>query len=786
MRRILKGVGYALAALVALAVLAAAGFRLYAGTAAPDYDCELAAQGLQAQVEIARGARGVPDIRAGSERDLWLALGFSHAEDRLWQMELLRHFGGGRLSEIFGAEGVSTDKLVRTLGFVQAAEREEATLSAEDRAALEAYAAGVNASLRARRGARPPELLVLRHEVEPWTPRDSLLCARVMTFDPSWSDGLKLQKVLDATGPAQAGEYEPAYPAWGPTVLGDAVPPPAPLHLPGAGPVELAPGWTDASRLFERVSMRKASNAWAVGPARSASGKPLIAGDMHVELSAPSVWYLAGLHSGDGVDAAGVTLPGVPAMVSGHTRTVAWGITNGLVDDTDFFLEKVDPASPEQYLAPDGPRPFEVRTERIAVQGGEPISLRVRSTRHGPVVSDVRPSRDRVISVRSLAAEEPTPFAPLRRMLRARDAAELLAGMARIRAPVLNVVYADAGGTIGYHLVGKVPVRAGGDGMLPAPGWTGEYDWQRTLEFSELPARQDPPEGFIVSANERPAGAGYPFLLGRAFVEPFRSLRARQLLGGPEKLTADDLARFQLDVMDLGALRYRDQAVAAARAEGDQASADALAAWDGRADEASRPAALYLGWYEALRRRVFEDEIGPLDLELPRAALDRLLESGAGSFVDDGRTPEKEDLAGLSRAAMREALAEVRGRTWGDLHAVKMEHQLGFIGPLDRLLGLTLGPLPAPGTPFTLLASAHDSTRPPFVAVAGVSHRHVVDFADVDRARFVLPTGISGVPGSEHYDDLLPLWREGRFIELPLDRARADALRAYRAVLRPR
>jgi penicillin amidase len=791
----MKKLGYALLGLVALAAVALLGARHYLRSAEPDPGRDAALAGLSDPVEVWRDSLGVPHLWAESERDLFRAMGYVHAQDRLWQMELFRRVADGRMAEILGERLLDTDRFLRTVGMGRAAAENERVLDEESRALLEAYAEGVNAWIRGHTGALPPEFVVLRFRPEPWTVRNSLSIAKIMAWDlADWQLGLDLQRAADVVGPERAREIYPAYPEWGVRILGadaewkgkGAAPARAAAPARRVSGVALPRIPPLAAWLLDGVSAARASNAWVIGGERTRSGKPVLANDMHLALRAPSLWYLAALHGG-GMSVTGMTIPGTPLVVAGHTERVAWGFTNAMVDDVDYFVEELHPADSTRYRTPGGWEPFAVRAETIRVKGAEPVVHRVRATRHGPVLSDVEErGGSRVLAMRWTAHDPSTELRALVGMNRARSAGEFLEALRGFRSPHQNVVFADADGTIGYWMAGRVPVRSSGNGILPVPGWTGEGEWVRYLEWEEHPHVVNPREGFVVTANNRQLGPEYPFLLGTAWAGPYRALRIREMVERGARLTAADVARQQMDVRDAHALRYLPHAVRAAGAAGDSAAARLLRGWNGEARMDSRAAPLFYVWFEALRRRVGRDEYRGESMYFPRHALDRVLDAGGGGWVDDVGTERTEALAELSAEAMREAVREVAGRTWGELHVTRIEHPLGSVGTLDRTLGLNVGPFPNRGSPSTVNVASYGGRELPYVNTHGASQRHVVDMADVDGAGgFVIPTGQSGLPFAKHYRDQTPLWREGRLWRIPLDREKAQARAVSRMVLRP-
>ncbi|MBA4156585.1 MAG: penicillin acylase family protein [Gemmatimonadetes bacterium] len=793
----MKRFAYVLLALVLLLVGAAGAAAWFVRSADPDPSRSHTLAGLSAPVEVWRDSLGVPHLWARDEADLFRAIGFIHAQDRLWQMEMFRRVADGRLAEILGPELLETDRFLRTLGMGRAAAENERILDPESRTLMEAYAAGVNSWILSHRGALPPEFVALRTRPEPWTVRHSLAIGKIMAWDlADWDGPLELQRAVDLVGRELAAALRPDYPEWGVHILGEGdrgnAGPAAETAL-SQTPLPLSvlniplPRVPDRAReMLDAVSAARASNSWVIGGERTRSGKPILANDTHLTLRAPSLWYLVALHGG-GIEAAGFTIPGVPLPILGRTTNVAWGFTNAMAADTDFYIERVDTADPSLYLTPEGWQRFEIRAETIQVRGGDPVIHTVRTSRHGPVISDAeRRAGDRVLALRWTGHEPSTEFSAMLKMNRARNAAEFLAALREFTSPHQNVVFADTAGTIGYRLVGLIPVRRNGDGRLPVPGWTGDYDWVRYLTPDEHPEVLDPTDGFIVTANNRQVGASYPFLIGRQWAEPFRAQRIREMVEARDgRFTADGVARQQMDVRDAFAVRYLPHALRAAERAGAHGAAETLRSWNMEASTDSHAAALFYTWYEALRRRVGEDEYRGARMYFPRAALNRMLDDGAGAWINDIRTGQTETLDEQAAAAMREAVEEVGMRRWSDLHETRINHSLGSARVLDRTFGINIGPFSKGGSPYTVDVAGY-GIRPPFVNTHGASQRHVIDLADPDGVGgFVIPTGQSGIPFSRHYRDQTPLWREGRLWRIPLDRTQAEARAVHRMVLRP-
>ncbi|HEY0037491.1 MAG TPA: penicillin acylase family protein, partial [Longimicrobium sp.] len=446
----LKKLAYVVLGLLVLVVCVAAGGRWWLGrSASTGGDARLA--GLEQPVEVWRDSLGVPHVWAQTDADLFRAMGYVHAQDRLFQMEMFRRVADGRLAEILGGQLVDTDKFLRTVGMGHSAEESVRRLTPEQRRLMQAYADGVNAWIADHPGPLPPEFVTLRFDPEPWTVRNSMSIAKIMAWDlADWEVGLAVQQAIDRVGEALGRELMPFYPDSGLTIVGTdaqwrgkggagpaAAPKPAPRV---SGPVPHVTAPPLALHLLEGGAAAHASNTWVIGGSRTRSGKPILANDMHLTLRAPAIWYLAALHGG-GFNVTGMTLPGVPVVIAGHNDRVAWGYTNAMVDDVDFYVEQVDSADATRYRTPDGWARFTVRRETIRVKGGDSVVHEVRGTRHGPVLSDVdERGGNRMMSMRWTAYEPSTEITALLGMNRARSASEFVQALRGFNNPHQNVV----------------------------------------------------------------------------------------------------------------------------------------------------------------------------------------------------------------------------------------------------------------------------------------------------------------------------------------------------------
>lgn len=821
----MKKVWLALALLAAALVVALAAAGWYIRTARPQYEGTVRVPGLAERAEVRRDSFGVPHIRAGSAEDLLFAQGYVHAQERMWQMELFRRVMDGRLAELLGEGAVESDRFLRTLGLGRAAAANEAVLDDDERRLLEAYAAGVNAWLRGRDGALPPEFLVLGFEPEPWTVRHTLGIGKVMAWDlAAYGTGLSLARAVRRLGREKASHLFPEYPAWGPTIVhGAGAPAPAavtvaknldpadgptaaPAAFPAAAGHRLPPLPPDpprlAAALLDAMSISRASNAWVIGGSRTRSGKPILANDPHLALRAPGIWYLAALHaegrrdagaplSESAYDVVGVTIPGVPFVVLGHNRAIAWGFTNAGVDDIDLFIERVSPDDTGRYIVPGGSEPFRVRPETIRVRGrDEPVEYRVRSTRHGPIITPVEArAGDELLAMRWVAHDASNPTRAVALLNRAADWDGFVRAVAAWEDPHQNIVYADTAGHIGYWMGGTVPIRGAGrrPPLLPVPGWTGEWDWTGELPFDEHPHVFDPAEDFIVTANNRQTRDATAERITAEWAPPFRAMRIREMILAAGRVDAADVAAQQLDVRDALAARYRDRAADAAAAAGLPDVADLLLAWDAEVRKESRAAAVFYVWHRRLRGRLaghlYEDpDRGWIGLD----AVNRVLERRAVPWVDgDGRAVYHT----LAAAAMADAAAFVRERRWGELHGLAALHGFSEVGGagdvLDRIFGFNVGPVPADGSRYTVNVADYTG-RFPVVSSSGPSHRQVVDMGAVDSAGgFILPTGQSGLPFHEHYRDQWQPFLDGRLWLIPLAEEPANGRTVHELILIP-
>jgi len=731
---------------------------------------ERTVEGLTSPVRITRDATGIPTIEARSDDDAAFGLGYVHAEDRLFQMDLRRRFGAGRLAEWFGAPAVDSDRMMRTLGLARAAERQFAILPPEVQGALTAYAAGVNAYLKDRRNALPPEYYLLRAEPEPWRPVDSLIAGKLMAWllAGNYRSELMHAHVAERVKPEDMPILYPAYPKDGPVVLGELTP--IYRKLPIDRLLALMPTIEDPPR---------ASNNWVVAGSHTVSGKPLLANDPHLELQLPGFWYLARLAT-PAHTATGGTVAGLPVVIVGHNERIAWGFTNTGSDVSDLFIEKIDPDDPGKYLTPDGPQPFAARQETIRVRGGDPVEMTVRETRHGPVVSDLAGFTPPGGAGYALALQatylmdgDRTPQAFFE-MNHATDWASFYRALAKFDAPEQNIVYADVDGHIGFAAPARVPVRAKGDGWMPMPGWTGEYDWTGFIPFDQLPQVEDPPSGRIVTANNKIVPDTYPFFLGRDWDTPYRAQRITTLLD-QQPQSPETTAVIQHDTFSTMADRLLPLMLdAPASTPMARAALERLKGWDRQMDKDKVEPLLFTAWLRELNRLLLAERLGPA-FEGYWALHPEVIESiltQHNDWCDDPTTEVVEVCSEQLSNALNRAIEELTRSygsnmdewRWGRAHPAEFDHPL-----LSRIWGLRdlfRVSIPADGGMDTINRGGMSIRSPatPYRDVLGPGLRMIVDLADPGAARFMVVPGQSGNPLSPNYDDLLRPWRDGQML----------------------
>ena len=848
-RRVLLGV----ILLVVLAVLGTTAFGIgLVRQAWPQVAGEITLEGLSGPVSVVRDARGVPHVYADSPVDLFRAQGYVTAQDRFFEMDMRRHVTAGRLAELVGGSALPSDKMIRTMGWRRVAEEELPKLAPTTRQYLQAYADGVNDYL-ARQGETSNlalEYLLLDRQlpdyrVEKWSPVDSLAWLKAMAWDlrGNYSDELaraRLQAVLD---PALVAALYPPYPTsqhppilspqqWSPGKVYAASPVPTALTVdadPGAQAAVTAAyqaiaGMSDLVGRGDGIG----SNSWVVGPKRSATGKPLLANDPHLAPGIPGIWYQTGLHcrtvsAGCPFDVSGFTFAGLPGVVIGHNDAIAWGFTNLGPDVTDFYLEKVTDAA---YVKDGKQVPLVTRTETLKVRGGEDVTLSVRATAHGPILSDVAASAGEVgrravlggqvqqesyaVSMAWTGLQPGSTADAIFALNVARDFTQFRAAAKQFAVPAQNLVYADTAGNIGYQAPGMIPVRRASTpgvpaGYLPAPGWDSQWDWQGWVAFEDLPWTYNPPEGLIVAANQQVTASSTPYLTSD-WDAGWRSARIGERLAALGAVSPADMSAIQLDTKS-GFAAQLVPALLAVDLSADpytREAQDLLRTWDfshpADASRTSAAAAYFSVVWSKLLQLTFDDQL-PTDLRADgggrwQRAVVGLLGNPTSPWWDDKRTAsivESRDEI-LTQALVKARLdltrainSDVSTWSWGTLHTLTVQHKViggdTVPGPVRSLVNR--GPIPLAGGSSIVNANAWDASKG-YAVTWGPSMRMVVDLSNLDASQWINQTGVSGHPGHPHYSDQLSDWAEGRLVAWPSSAAAVQAAKVDELVFVPK
>ncbi len=811
-RRTLK----AFAALIALLLVAAA---VYVWRSFPQLDGEIRAPGLSAPVQLRRDASDVTHIEAQSLADAYFALGWVHAQERGWQLEFNRRVMHGDLSELLGGATLETDKLMRTLGIMQAAQGQWEQLPAQAKTLLQAYANGIN-SFHADAGqALPPEFHILGTKPGLWQPQDSVAWTLMMALDlgGNWGNEFARLSALQRIDTRALWQLMPPYPGEAPATAVDlaalyrglGVYRDEPLTGPRTGALR------DADFLGRRFALRdtgqindwarnlgdaggKGSNDWVVAGSHTESGKPLVANDPHLGLSAPAIWYFARIKApaapgGKPTDVIGATLPGMPTVVLGRTAGVAWGFTNVGPDVQDLYLEQINPANALQYRTPEGWADFGRREEVIKVKGKPDEKIVVRSTRHGPVISDAQASHARVLDLRKFvlalrwSALDPSNRTVVSGMLsnQAQTVDELMTAFDSYHSPMQNVVAADTQGHTQYRAIGRAVVRRPENdlrGVAPAPGWEAKYDW-----VGELPPADNPRvdqeaierKGWLATANQRVVPADYPYFLGSDWNTPERFNRIESLLGAKPRHTAQSLRTVQSDIVSTAALKLlpllqatkSDHALA-------QAALAQLSGFDGSM-RADRAAPLIVAvWADELTRGLIVPRLGQEKFDSLygkrhfRQGVETILDDPqAGAYWCAPLSCAEQSGRALGRALDR--IAAQQGNDpgawrWGTAHPAQSTHKpFGNVAALARFFDVRV---PTGGDNWTVNVGQYWSNDPnmPFANRHAASLRAIYDLADLEKSQFIYQTGQSGLAYSPRYRDMSDTWAAVRYRPLRL------------------
>ena len=768
----------------------------------PQYAEDFALEGISGPVEIVRNNDNVPHIFGQTDADVFFALGFAHAQDRLWQMTMLRRTAQGRLSEVFGERTLPIDELMRRYDLYTLALSSVEAQDAQTLTALEAYSKGVNAWIgqvnKDARGRGAPEFFFFSNEIAAWQPADSIAIIKLMALQlSSHLDGEVLRARMSLILPeTRLRDLLPNDPGKGIIALPDYAQL-VPGVAPSLQPLRVA---SDPLSPFLRKPFAGASNSFAAAPNRSAAGGSLLANDPHLDFSAPTIWYLARLQLKSG-GVIGATIPGVPTVLLGRSEALGWGITSSYLDDQDVFIEELNPDNPEQYRTPDGWKTFETRRSIIEVKDADPVTVTLRWSDNGPVLpgshydlaSVTPPNHVTALSWTALNGAD-TSMTSAMHLMKAKSVAEAVEAGRLFIAPSQNLMLADASG-IAMQTIGVMPKRdpaSQSQGRMPSPGWISTNRWQGMLPYADNPTSINPVTGILGNTNNKTVDRPFPMHVSFDWGDTQRIQRWLTLMKTREVHTRDSFIEAQLDTVSntartllplVGAdLWFTGEAAATGTNDRlRQRALEMMAAWNGEMNEHLPEPLIYMAWLRALNDRLIRDEIGPMADEFTHpdpVFLERVYRNteGAGVWCDVIQSSPVETCTDIARMALDEALLRLSEKygpnieswRWGDAHQAAQDHPvLGDVPILRYFVNLRQS---TSGSDDTLMRGVTKGTDPdPFLNVHGAGYRGVYDFADPDSSVFILSTGQSGHPLSRHYDDLGELWRRGEYIPMSLD-----------------
>ncbi|PXW83244.1 penicillin amidase [Ruegeria sp. P4] len=807
---------------ILLGVLGAILVYFLAAQSLPEYNKEIALPGPTAPVEIVRDNANVPHIFGSfgaSDEDVFFGLGYAHAQDRLWQMAVMRRTAQGRLSEIFGPRTVKTDSFLRRLDLYGAARSSVSSQSPEALRALTAYSAGVNARLQEVNenalGRGAPEMFLFNMPIAPWQPADSIAIMKLMAVQLSSNmqeEILRAQTSIALDDPKRLLDILPDAPGSGTATLPEYT-----SLFPGLDGLNSAGPQYAALMPVAPRGLGGASNAWAAAPSRSAAGGTLLANDPHLNLTAPGTWYLARLELGTG-GVIGGTIPGIPAVLTGRSQKMGWGLTSSYLDDQDLFIEKINPDNPQEYLTPNGYQEFTSRPSIVQIKGNAPLTLTLRWTENGPVLpgslfdlASITPPGHVVSLGWTALSREDTSITAALNLMRSENVQQAIDAGEKFIAPSQNVTLADQE-TIALKTIGVMPdrdLRNQSQGRLPNQGWRRENRWQGRLPYAANPEFISPSGGILGNTNNKLLERPFPNHVTYAWGDTQRINRWRKLMQGREVHTRDSFIEAQLDTVSYSAqtllpligadLWFTGEAAADGTPERQRHIAlSLLAEWNGEMNEHLPEPLIYASWVRALQKRLIEDDLGPLADAYTRVEplfLERVFRNvdGASAWCDVAQSAPIESCTDMARLALDDALvyiSENYGSTleslrWGDAHQATQDHEvLGDVPLLRYFVNIRQS---TSGGDNTLQRGLTSGEEPePFNNVHGAGYRGVYDFADPDSSVFIIATGQSGHFLSRYYDDMAQYWRRGEYIPMSLDEnlARAAAVGVTRILPR--
>jgi penicillin G amidase len=793
--KIIKRIAAIILVLVLLVLIGAfVGIRIMTHRVLPDYNKDIAIKGLQSEVVVLRDQYAIPHIYAENEHDLYMAVGYTMAQERLWQMDFLRRVTQGRLSEIFGKGFVKTDYLLRLLRYQAKSENIMKTADPKIIDALQSFSDGVNQYIEEHRKKLPVEFTILGYQPEAWKPVHSLNLIGYMGWDlkAGWSEIIfeEIRQKVDSNLykellPDIAGQKSVVF-------IKDTL-------KKNTG---LISSLLEASKSLNGMGadIFDGSNNWAVSGARSVTGKPLLANDMHLGLSVPGIWMQMHEVIPGMLNVTGLVLPGQPLIICGHNDSMAWGMTNTYVDNLDFYEEKINPADSNQYEYEGEWKTFTTTMEKIRTKEGDTMEMELKFSHRGAIVSGYKDFPGKVVSMHWVGDEPSNEMQSVYLLDRAKNWKDFTEALRTFQALSQNVAYADVSGNIGLFCAAGIPIRQRDEIIAVLPGWTGKYDWKGFVPFEELPYLFNPSNGSVASANNKTTGNDYPYHIGTWYSLPSRYDRITELLNAKEKFSIDDFKDIQLDQHSKLAEEFMPDllnAVAnAADLTGSQKqAADILKSWDYVMKADGAAPLLFECICLQTMRNLYDDELGDQlgekfleNSQVSRISTRQIWLKGSSIWTDDIKTPDTiESFADILMKSFREIVdslgneygTDVSKWQWGKRHEVILAHPLSKVAILDKLLGLSRGPFPVGGSFHTVSPYSYTFEKL-FLSDHGSSHRHIFDLSNWDNSVTVIPTGNSGNPASPNYCDQTKLYIDGKYHPDPYSRQAVEANTVYR------
>jgi penicillin amidase len=738
-------------------------------------------KGIKNEISVIRDTWGIPHIKAETIEELIFAQGWVHAQDRFWQMELNRRTGQGKLAEAFGKAALDTDRLTRTLGFNRLAQEDYNLMDDVNKNLLHQYTNGINSWLTSSK--LPIEFLLTKIKPEPWTPIDSLAFGRVMTWTLShgWSGSLTRQDIIEKVGIEMAEELAIYYPEDNPVELPEGLS----INLNVDKMVESATG-PFLNKDLEGGG--RGSNAWVVTGKLTDTGRPVLCNDTHLKLSTPGVWYINYLKSNDGYNATGASLAGIPGVMLGHNEFTSWGMTLAFTDVEDIFIEKVDVTDKEKYEYKGESISLESFEEIISVKGKPDHVENVRKTIHGPLIGGVTGREKFALSLSSKSLQPNQIVRGFMEISQSKNWDEFVIGVKRIEAPQLNIVYADVKGNIGLAVTGNIPIRNKGNGQLPVPGWSGEFDWGVDIPLDEMPKVLNPKEGYVISTNNAIADDSYPYFLGNSFMNGYRAKRVKSVFESSKPITQDICKSLHGDVYSIPGQEFVEGLIKGFRTAKPKAQKmiDILSDWNYVLDTDSVGGTVYQVVIYFLVRNIVEPKLGkeltdkylgvgehPLLLPVSELlghttpALFRMVQNTNSKWIKSDK-----ELFSLIENSLNQTCNWLEKRfgidsenwNWGEIHQAQFRHSLSIQPPMDKIFDI--GPYPIGGDTDTVCQTAFNPSSPYHPTEWCPSIRFIIDVGNWENSHIICPPGISGILGSKHYDDLANLWIKNEYIPL--------------------